>query len=205
MNTAEDGLPLPARYWAILNLAVGMALSVLDSAITNIALMLRGKIPINLNYSASQPVIDAAVDQTGIRHVVVSRKLMEKVKLTPKGTLIALEEMPAKVGKLLYETATHHNLPESRIGLTTNVMHWGYGKQWGLVLGVAVGCGSRLRIWQAPLLGLLVWLASYISLPIAGFYQPLWSYDLKTLWDDLSAHLVYGAATAAAFWAANRS
>ena len=38
MNTAEDGLPLPLRYWAILNLAVGMALSVLDSAIANIAL-----------------------------------------------------------------------------------------------------------------------------------------------------------------------
>src|SRR5205814_6091743 len=38
MNTAEDGLPLPLRYWAILNLAVGLALSVLDSAIANIAL-----------------------------------------------------------------------------------------------------------------------------------------------------------------------
>jgi MFS transporter, DHA2 family, multidrug resistance protein len=38
MNTAEDGLPLPQRYWAILNLAVGLALSVLDSAIANIAL-----------------------------------------------------------------------------------------------------------------------------------------------------------------------
>ncbi|MBV9203576.1 MAG: MFS transporter [Alphaproteobacteria bacterium] len=38
MNTAEDELPLPQRYWAILNLAVGLALSVLDSAIANIAL-----------------------------------------------------------------------------------------------------------------------------------------------------------------------
>lgn len=38
MNTAEDGLPLPQRYWAILNLGVGLALSVLDSAIANIAL-----------------------------------------------------------------------------------------------------------------------------------------------------------------------
>jgi MFS transporter, DHA2 family, multidrug resistance protein len=38
MNTVEDGLPLPQRYWAILNLAVGIALSVLDSAIANIAL-----------------------------------------------------------------------------------------------------------------------------------------------------------------------
>jgi hypothetical protein len=112
---------------------------------------------------------------------------------------------PAKVGKLLYETATHQNLPESKIGLTTTVMHWGYGKQWGLVLGLALGSAENLRFWQAPLLGLLVWLASYVSLPIAGVYKPLWSYDLKTLWDDLSAHLVYGAATAAAFWAACRS
>ncbi len=38
MNTAEDGLPLPQRYLAILNLGVGIALSVLDSAIANIAL-----------------------------------------------------------------------------------------------------------------------------------------------------------------------
>jgi DHA2 family multidrug resistance protein-like MFS transporter len=38
MNTAEDGLPLPQRYWAILNLAIGLALSVLDSEIANIAL-----------------------------------------------------------------------------------------------------------------------------------------------------------------------
>ncbi len=67
-------------------------------ALANIALLFRGKIPINLNYSANQSVIDAAVDQAGIRHVVVSRKLMEKVKLTPKGTLIHLEDVRGKVG-----------------------------------------------------------------------------------------------------------
>src|SRR5215469_9453888 len=38
MSAAEDGLALPQRYWAILNLAVGIALSMLDSAIANIAL-----------------------------------------------------------------------------------------------------------------------------------------------------------------------
>lgn len=112
---------------------------------------------------------------------------------------------PANVGKLLYETATHKALPESAINLTTNIMHWGYGKQWGVVLALAVGSGNRLRLWQAPLFGLLVWLSSYVSLPIAGFYKPIWSYDLKTLWDDLSAHLAYGTAAAAAFWAVSRS
>ena len=53
--------------------------------------------------------------------------------------------------------------------------------------------------------GMLVWLASYLSLPIAGFDKPIWSYDLKTLWDDLSAHLVYGVGVAATFWAACKS
>lgn len=107
---------------------------------------------------------------------------------------------PAKVGKLLYETVTHEALSASYAPLTTNVMHWTYGIQWGLILAAAVGCANRLRLLpQAPLLGLLVWLASYVSLPIAGFYKPIWSYDVKTLWDDLSAHLVYGMGAAAAF------
>ncbi|HUC12648.1 MAG TPA: MFS transporter [Stellaceae bacterium] len=38
INTSEDGLPLPQRYWAILTLATGMVVSVLDSSIANIAL-----------------------------------------------------------------------------------------------------------------------------------------------------------------------
>ena len=37
-NLAEDGLPTPQRYWAILTLIVGMALSCLDTAIVNVAL-----------------------------------------------------------------------------------------------------------------------------------------------------------------------
>ena len=36
-------------------------------------------------------------------------------------------------------------------------------------------------------------------MPIAGFYKPIWSYDVKTLWDDLSAQLVYGSAVAVVF------
>jgi DHA2 family multidrug resistance protein-like MFS transporter len=38
VNTAEEGLPTPERYWAILTLMVGVALSCLDTAIVNIAL-----------------------------------------------------------------------------------------------------------------------------------------------------------------------
>jgi DHA2 family multidrug resistance protein-like MFS transporter len=38
MSTAEDGLPFPQRYWAILTLVTGLVVSVLGSAIANIAL-----------------------------------------------------------------------------------------------------------------------------------------------------------------------
>jgi hypothetical protein len=37
-----------------------------------------------------------------------------------------------------------------------------------------------------------------VILPAAKLYQPIWKYDLKTLANDLSAHLVYGLATATA-------
>src|SRR5690242_14470070 len=36
--THEDGLPVPARYWAILAIALGITLAVIDSAIANVAL-----------------------------------------------------------------------------------------------------------------------------------------------------------------------
>jgi hypothetical protein len=106
---------------------------------------------------------------------------------------------PAKVGKLVYETASRTELPVSKAGLTANVMHWGYGLQWGLIFGLAVTCSSCFRLWQGPLLGALVWFSSYVTMPIAGFYKPIWSYDAKTLWDDLSAHLAFGTSVALGF------
>jgi hypothetical protein len=109
---------------------------------------------------------------------------------------------PAKVGKLLYESARRQPLPASRARLTTNLMHWAYGLQWGVVFSLAIGSRRHLRPWQGPLLGGLVWLSSYLALPIAGVYQPIWRYSPKTLWQDLSAHLVYGTTVAAAFWKA---
>src|SRR5271169_5353054 len=38
MNSTEDGLPVPRRYWTILTLMIGVALSYLDTALVNVAL-----------------------------------------------------------------------------------------------------------------------------------------------------------------------
>src|SRR5438270_3915731 len=38
MNPAEDGLPVPQRYWTMLTLMIGLGMSCLDTAIVNVAL-----------------------------------------------------------------------------------------------------------------------------------------------------------------------
>jgi hypothetical protein len=44
--------------------------------------------------------------------------------------------------------------------------------------------------------GATVWAGSYVILPAAKLHKPTWEYDGRTLAKDLSAHLVYGLATA---------
>jgi acyl-[acyl-carrier-protein]-phospholipid O-acyltransferase/long-chain-fatty-acid--[acyl-carrier-protein] ligase len=67
------------------------------SAVANLALALWGKVPINLNYTASQSVVDSSIDQSGITHVLTSAKVLERCQIRPRGTLVMLEEVPAQV------------------------------------------------------------------------------------------------------------
>jgi acyl-[acyl-carrier-protein]-phospholipid O-acyltransferase / long-chain-fatty-acid--[acyl-carrier-protein] ligase len=66
-------------------------------AVANLAVTLWGKIPVNLNYSASQGLVDASVDQCGITHVLTSAKVLDRFKITPKGRLILLEDVRKQV------------------------------------------------------------------------------------------------------------
>ena len=87
-------------------------------AVANIALIFLGKIPINLNYSAGQEVIDKAVDRCGIKQVVTSTKFLERVKLTPKGALIPMEDIPNKVRGTdkLWAATVSRVVPEALLG-----------------------------------------------------------------------------------------
>ncbi len=67
------------------------------SAVANLALALWGKVPINLNYTASQALVDSSIEQSGITHVLTSAKVLERFKIRPKGTLVMLEDIPAQV------------------------------------------------------------------------------------------------------------
>ncbi len=67
------------------------------SAVANLAVMLIGKIPVNLNYTASQSLVDSSIEQCGIKTVLTSPKLLEKVGMQPKASLVFLEDLREKV------------------------------------------------------------------------------------------------------------
>jgi hypothetical protein len=102
---------------------------------------------------------------------------------------------PAQVGRRLFEGFTQRPLDERWARLTNNVMHWGYGVGWGSVLGVLAGSLPRRRLLEGPVFGASVWASSYVVLPVAGLYKPIWRYSVGELAPDLAAHLIYGTVT----------
>ena len=65
-------------------------------ALVNHAAFLCGKVPVNLNYTLSEKTIAECARQCGLKTVITSRKFLEKIKLTPPGDIIYLEDLAAK-------------------------------------------------------------------------------------------------------------
>jgi hypothetical protein len=106
---------------------------------------------------------------------------------------------PGRAGQKLVNHVTGRDLPDRWARSTTNVVHWATGVAWGAQFGLVNGPSRHHWGEHALLFGSTVWLTSYVVLPLAMVYQPIWKYDAKTLAKDLSAHLVYGGVTAATF------
>lgn len=106
---------------------------------------------------------------------------------------------PALVGRSLVETMTRHPLAPRHAATTNNVVHWGYGMLLGATYGVLGWAAlGHNPVWGLGF-GLIVWLSSYITLPLMGLYRPIWAYDARTLFKDLTAHLAFGLGTSVAF------
>jgi acyl-[acyl-carrier-protein]-phospholipid O-acyltransferase/long-chain-fatty-acid--[acyl-carrier-protein] ligase len=65
--------------------------------LTNLALSLMGRIPVNLNYTASEASLQSAVAQCGIKVIITSRAFLEKVPTLPRleGMVMLEEILPA--------------------------------------------------------------------------------------------------------------
>jgi hypothetical protein len=105
---------------------------------------------------------------------------------------------PAHVGKRLVEGLFDVELPARSVPLINNATHWGFGMLSGAGYGLVAGSLPTQRIRYGLAFGASVWAGGYVVLPAAKLYEPIWKY-VKTLANNLSAHLVYGLVTAAAW------
>ncbi len=62
-------------------------------ALINFAALLQGRVPVNLNYTASTEVLASCAKQCELRTVITSRAFLEKVKLEVPGESIYLEDL----------------------------------------------------------------------------------------------------------------
>jgi hypothetical protein len=108
---------------------------------------------------------------------------------------------PGQLGEKVERLVTRRTPPDSWARVTTNAIHWATGAAWGLQYAALAGRSTNHPVLRTLALGPAVWLAGYAVLPLAGVYKPIWAYDARTLGRDLSAHLVYGITTGAAFGA----
>ena len=107
---------------------------------------------------------------------------------------------PAQVGRRLAQKVAHIELPDNRAALTNNVVHWATGLQWGAAYGVVAALAGKPGLRSGAALGVVACSTSYALLPLLGLYQPIWTYDARTLAQDYSAHLVFGTVTGAGLW-----
>ncbi|HKF24854.1 MAG TPA: MFS transporter, partial [Candidatus Acidoferrum sp.] len=68
----------------------------IGGALVNLAAMFAGRVPVNLNYTASQTVVDSCAQQSGLATTVTSRAFLEKIKILPPGKVIYLEDLAEK-------------------------------------------------------------------------------------------------------------
>jgi hypothetical protein len=105
---------------------------------------------------------------------------------------------PARVAKRFLEGVLKHDVSPRYVRLLNNVTHWGFGLAAGAGYGILIR-SRRSRLWYGVPFGAAVWASGYVILPQLGVYKQIWEYDLETLREDLTGHLVFGTATAAAF------
>jgi acyl-[acyl-carrier-protein]-phospholipid O-acyltransferase/long-chain-fatty-acid--[acyl-carrier-protein] ligase len=67
-----------------------------SGALVNFSALLMGKVPVNLNYTAAEQVLESCIRQCGITSVVTSRKFIEKLKLKVSVPVILLEQIAAE-------------------------------------------------------------------------------------------------------------
>ena len=149
----------------------------------------------------------AGVAGTGV--MTAYQLAVAKLRGQPLGTEVphrwADAPAPAQVAKkAAHALGQGRRFTREDVPLLTNAMHWLYGIGWGTFYGLGAGRTSPDPVAGGIAFGSGVWAASYAELVPLGIYEPPWKYPKEELALDISYHLVYGLAVAAAYAALDR-
>ena len=67
------------------------------AVVTNLALALDRRVAVNLNYTVSSKVMNECIRQAGIKHVLTSQRVMDKLDLEIDADIINLEDLRPKL------------------------------------------------------------------------------------------------------------
>ena len=68
----------------------------IPGALVNFAAMLMGKVPVNLNYTASNETLESCAKQCNLKTVITARAFLERVHVTPPAETVFLEDLAQK-------------------------------------------------------------------------------------------------------------
>lgn len=80
----------------------------------------------------------------------------------------------------------------------SNIVHWGYGTNWGAVRGVIAAMGLH-GVPAAGLFFCTIWGTELVMLPSLGVTSPPFKWGAKELAIDAFHHLVYSGTTSAVY------
>ena len=70
------------------------------AALLNLGIALAGKTAVNLNYTASQEVMQLSINRAGLKTIYSSKKFLERLKMEPRPDMVLLEEVRAGITPL---------------------------------------------------------------------------------------------------------
>jgi hypothetical protein len=91
------------------------------------------------------------------------------------------------------------DLPDESARAANNAVHWLTGMAWGEMHGAAAHMMGTANPGLGLVTAVAAWATSYAVLPRLGVYKPIGEYDQEVLFQDLSAHLVFGSALGLTF------
>ncbi len=78
------------------------------SALLNVGISMTGRVPVNLNYTASEEALDSAIARCQLKTIITSQKLLDRFSIAKRPGMVMIEDLAKEIpsaGKIVYAAA----------------------------------------------------------------------------------------------------